>query len=160
VTGREGSGWRVAIGSDPAGAGHLAALTADLRTSPLVGQVIEPGRGRTPAYPDAALAAAELVAAGRADRALLVCHTGLGMCVAANKVLGIRAVTAHDAYSVDHAIRYTNAQVLCLGQAIVPLALACELVQLWLNLRFDPRSKAAHKLALIAAYERDHRPPA
>ncbi|MFD9687349.1 RpiB/LacA/LacB family sugar-phosphate isomerase [Kitasatospora sp. NPDC059088] len=149
--------WRVAVACDKAGALHLAALTADLRASRLVEQVVEATQAPVP-YPEAALAAAELVAAGHADRALLVCHTGLGVCVAANKVAGIRAVTAHDAYSVEHAIRYTDAQVLCLGQAIVPLDQARELVRLWLTLHFDPDTKAARRLAAIAAYEQRRSP--
>ncbi len=149
----ERRGWRVAVASDKAGALHCAALTGDLLASPLVGQVIMATRGQQLAYPEAALVAAELVAAGVADRALLVCHTGLGVCVAANKVRGVRAVTAHDAYSVEHAIRYTNAQVLCLGQAIAPLDQARELVRLWLSLRFDAHDNAMRKLAAIEDYE-------
>ena len=152
------AGWRIAVASDAAGALHRQALTADLLASPLVREVIDLTPGQPPAYPVAAFAAAQLVADGRADRALLVCHTGLGVAVAANKVTGVRAVTAHDAYSVEHAIRHTDAQILCLGQAIVPLETARALLRTWLALRFDPSGKATRKLALITAYERSGRP--
>ncbi|MER5638141.1 RpiB/LacA/LacB family sugar-phosphate isomerase [Kitasatospora sp. NPDC002227] len=151
---------RIAVASDAAGAGHRRALAEHLAAHPLVEGVTDLTPGTPPAYPQAAFDAAQLVADGRAHRALLVCHTGLGMAVAANKVPGIRAVTAHDPYSVEHAIRYTNAQVLCLGQAIVPLERARELLVLWLALRFDPAAGAAAKLALITAYERREHPPA
>ncbi|MFD4909001.1 RpiB/LacA/LacB family sugar-phosphate isomerase [Kitasatospora purpeofusca] len=148
---------RIAVASDAAGAGHRRALAEHLAAHPLVEEVTDLTPGTPPAYPQAAFAAARLVADGRAHRALLLCHTGLGVAVAANKVFGIRAVTAHDPYSVEHAIRYTNAQVLCLGQAIVPLERARELLDAWLALRFDPAAGAAAKLALITAYEnREH----
>jgi ribose 5-phosphate isomerase B len=152
-TAAPGGRLRIVIGSDEAGALHRQALRADLLCSAHVEQVIEVGEGEHLPYPEVAFAAAQLVAAGHADRALLLCHTGLGVAVAANKVPGIRAVTALDAYSVEHAIRYTGAQVLCLGQRIVPLERARELVRTWLAHRFDPRSKAARKVALISAYE-------
>lgn len=149
---------RIAVASDAAGALHRQALAASLTAHTLVESVIDLTPGTTPSYPEAALAAARLVTDGGADRALLVCHTGLGMAVAANKVPGLRAVTAHDPYSVEHAVMYTNAQVLCMGQAIVPLETARELLTTWLACRFDPTSSAATKIAMITAYEqkRDH----
>ncbi|WP_018545370.1 RpiB/LacA/LacB family sugar-phosphate isomerase [Streptomyces sp. LaPpAH-108] len=151
---------RIAVASDAAGALHRQALAADLAGHPLVECVVDLTPGNPPPYPEAALAAGRLIADGGADRALLVCHTGLGVAVAANKVPGIRAVTAHDPYSVEHAVRYTNAQVLCLGQAIVPLQRARELLAAWLVHRFDPATSAAAKVAAITAYERtrDHHP--
>ncbi|NED63357.1 RpiB/LacA/LacB family sugar-phosphate isomerase, partial [Streptomyces sp. SID10244] len=67
-------------------------------------------------YPHVAVAAARMVADGKADRALLVCGTGLGVAISANKVPGIRAVTAHDSYSVERSVLSNNAQVLCFGE--------------------------------------------
>jgi ribose 5-phosphate isomerase B len=89
---------RIAVGSDVAGRQYKDALADDLRASELVSEVLDVGvDDRTSApYPAIAMAAARLVAADRADRALLVCHTGLGVAIAANKVRGVRAVTAHD----------------------------------------------------------------
>lgn len=74
-----------------------------------------------PAYPNVAQAAAQKVASGEADRALMICGTGLGVAIAANKVKGVRAVTAHDPFSVERAILSNNAQVLCMGQRVVGL---------------------------------------
>ena len=71
------------------------------------------------AYPHVAVAAARLIAEGKADRALLVCGTGLGVAISANKVPGIRAVTAHDGFSVERSVLSNNAQVLCFGQRVI-----------------------------------------
>lgn len=74
-----------------------------------------------------------MVAAGRADRALLVCGTGLGVAISANKVPGIRAVTAHDSYSVERAVLSNDAQVLYVGQRVIGIGLARRLVAEWLG---------------------------
>lgn len=105
------------------------------------------------AYPKVAIAAAELVARGEADRALLVCGTGLGVAIAANKVKGIRAVTAHDSFSVERAVLSNNAQVLTFGQRVVGLELARRLASEWLTYRFDEASASAAKVALMDDYE-------
>ena len=105
------------------------------------------------AYPRVAIAAAELVAAGEADRALLICGTGLGVAIAANKVAGIRAVTAHDSYSVERGVLSNDAQVLTMGQRVVGIELARRLVREWLTYRFDPSSASAEKVAVIGEYE-------
>jgi ribose 5-phosphate isomerase B len=110
------------------------------------------GNGHTD-YPLIAFAAAEKVQAGDADRALLICGTGLGMAISANKVQGIRAVTAHDAYSVSRAVLSNDAQVLCMGQRVVGIELARHLVASWLDLEFDPTSQSAAKVDAIRAYE-------
>jgi ribose 5-phosphate isomerase B len=100
-----------------------------------------------------AIAAAELVAAGEADSALLICGTGLGVAIAANKVAGIRAVTAHDSFSVERAVLSNNAQVLTMGQRVVGIELARRLVREWLGYRFDAASASAEKVAVIDEYE-------
>ncbi len=147
---------RVAIGSDRAGDTYKSVLTGDLHAHRLVGGVIEgsPGQQSAATYPEVAFAAAQLVACGEADRALLVCHTGLGMAVAANKVPGVRAVTAHDSLSVQAAVLSNNAQVLALGQGVIGLQLARRLVAEWLTYRFDSTSSAAKKVEAITALER------
>ena len=70
-----------------------------------------------------AIAAAEIIAAGRAERALLACGTGLSFAISTNKVAGIRAVTAYDSYSVERAVLSNNAQVLAFGQRVIGLEL-------------------------------------
>ncbi|MFD7163600.1 RpiB/LacA/LacB family sugar-phosphate isomerase [Streptomyces violascens] len=145
----------IAIGSDRAGRHYMETLADDLRSSNQVATVIDIGAAVPTqlSYPEAAFKAAQLVAAGKADRALLVCHTGLGMAIVANKVAGIRAVTAHDSLSVEHAICSNNAQVLAFGQGVIGLALARRLAKEWLTYEFDALSPAAVKVQAITTLE-------
>ncbi|GAA0991186.1 ribose-5-phosphate isomerase [Subtercola frigoramans] len=146
---------RIVIGSDDAGFDYKEILKRDLEANPLVASVEDVGvdaSGHT-AYPKVAIAAAELVAAGKADRALLFCGTGLGVAIAANKVAGIRAVTAHDSFSVERAVLSNNAQVLTMGQRVVGIELARRLVREWLTYRFDETSASAEKVAVLSEYE-------
>lgn len=146
---------RIVVGSDDAGYAYKEALKKDLEASDLVATVTDVGvdaDGHT-AYPKVAIAAAEMVARGEADRALLVCGTGLGVAIAANKVKGIRAVTAHDSFSVERAVLSNNAQVLTFGQRVVGLELARRLAAEWLTYRFDETSASAAKVALMNDYE-------
>ncbi|MDR2379069.1 MAG: ribose-5-phosphate isomerase [Bifidobacteriaceae bacterium] len=147
--------WRVGIGADDAGFGYKEAIKRDLSVNPLVESAIDfgvAGDGQA-AYGTIAFAVAEAVSAGKLDRGLLICGTGLGMAIAANKVPGIRAAAAHDSFSVERLVRSNNAQVLCLGQRVLGIELARRLVAEWLTYRFDPKSASAAKVAVISAYE-------
>ncbi|MFF2633413.1 ribose-5-phosphate isomerase [Microbacterium sp. NPDC058021] len=146
---------RLVIGSDEAGFEYKERIKADLLANDLVADVVDVGvdaDGHTN-YPTIAIAAAERVAAGSADRAILICGTGLGVAIAANKVSGIRAVTAHDSYSVERSVLSNDAQVLCMGQRVVGLELARRLAREWLTYTFDPESASADKVQEICAYE-------
>ena len=146
---------KLVIGSDEAGYQYKEVLKADLLASPLVESVVDVGveaESHT-AYPSIATAAAEIFASGSADRALLICGTGLGVAIAANKVKGIRAVTAHDGFSVERAVLSNNAQVLCMGQRVVGIELARRLAKEWLTYEFDITSASAEKVELINQYE-------
>ena len=147
--------WRIVIGCDDAGYQYKEILKADLESHPRVSEVIDVGvdaDGHT-AYPRVAIAAAEKVRDGEADRALLVCGTGLGVAIAANKVPGIRAVTAHDSFSVERSVLSNNAQVLTFGQRVVGIELARRLAREWLSYEFDESSASAEKVDVISAYE-------
>jgi len=146
---------RIVIGSDDAGFDYKEILKKDLDAHPGVASLVDVGvdaDGHT-AYPRVAIAAAELVASGEADRALLICGTGLGVAIAANKVAGIRAVTAHDSYSVERGVLSNDAQVLTMGQRVVGIELARRLAREWLMYRFDSTSASAEKVAVIDEYE-------
>ncbi len=147
--------WRVVVGSDDAGLDYKTVLKLDLEHDDRVSEVIDVGVGvdESTAYPHVAIAAARLVAAGKADRALLVCGTGLGVAISANKVDGIRAVTAHDGFSVERAVLSNNAQVLCFGQRVVGLELARRLASEWLDYHFDQDSDSAAKVRVLSSYE-------
>jgi ribose 5-phosphate isomerase B len=147
--------WRIVVGSDDAGHDYKEILKQDLEASGLVASVVDVGvdsNGHT-AYPRIAVNAARMVANGEADRALLVCGTGLGVAIAANKVHGIRAVTAHDSFSVERSVLSNNAQALCFGQRVVGLELARRLAKEWLTYQFDTSSPSAEKVDEICAYE-------
>lgn len=149
----------IVIGSDEAGIEYAESLKNFLESDPRVARVIDVGVHRGDAdehtaYPHVAVAAARKVADGEAERALLFCGTGLGVAIAANKVPGIRAVTAHDAYSVERAVKSNNAQVLTMGQRVIGLEHARKLVGEWLDYRFDPASASAEKVAAIDGYDR------
>lgn len=88
-------------------------------------------------YPDVAREAADRIARGQCARGILVCGTGLGMSIAANKVAGVRAACAHDVYSAERARKSNNAQILALGSQIVGPALARALVDRWLESEFE-----------------------
>lgn len=148
--------WRIVVGADDAGVDYKEIIKADLEASDLVASVQDVGVDRDghTAYPHIAVAAAQLVAEGKADRAILICGTGLGVAIAANKVKGIRAVTAHDSYSVERSILSNNVQVLCMGQRVVGIELARRLAKEWLTYEFDETSASAEKVAAIEGYDR------
>ncbi|WP_345800618.1 ribose-5-phosphate isomerase [Microbacterium sp. AZCO] len=152
-------GWTIVIGADDAGFEYKEALRDLLDADPRVERVVDVGvtAGDATPYPRVAVKAATMVARGEADRALLICGTGLGVAIAANKVRGIRAVTAHDSYSVERSVKSNNAQVLTLGARVIGLELAKKLVQEWLEHRFDPGSASAAKVGLIDHYEEESR---
>ncbi|MDR7233079.1 ribose 5-phosphate isomerase B [Agrococcus sp. BE272] len=149
-------GIRLIVGSDKAGFDYKEILKRDMEANELVDSVVDVGvddaEGST-SYPKVAIEAAERVARGEADRALLLCGTGLGVAIAANKVSGIRAVTAHDSFSVERSILSNDAQVLCMGQRVVGIELARRLAKEWLTYTFDPASHSQANVDDICAYE-------
>lgn len=137
---------------------YKEALKADLQKDPRVAHVEDVGSHTSSdktAYPNRAAEAARLVANGTVDRALLICGTGLGVAIAANKIKGVRAVTAHDSFSVERAVLSNNAQVLCMGERVVGLELARRLAKEWLGYVFDETSASAAKVEAIIELERD-----
>lgn len=148
---------RIVVGADAAGLEYKDALKTDLESNARVASVVDVGAraGEGTDYPHLAVEAARTVARGDADRALLVCGTGLGMAISANKVPGIRAVTAHDSYSVERSVLSNNAQVLAFGQRVIGLELARKLATEWLAYTFDETSPSASKVQAICGYEED-----
>ena len=145
---------RIVVGSDEAGVQYKNTLRTDLEADDHVAEVIDVGvNDESTDYPHIAVRAARLIAAGDADRALLICGTGLGVAISANKVPGIRAVTAHDSFSVERSVLSNNAQVLCFGQRVIGIELARRLAREWLDYEFDPTSASASKVDAISSYE-------
>ncbi|SEP25360.1 ribose-5-phosphate isomerase [Amycolatopsis saalfeldensis] len=105
------------------------------------------------AYPLLGLAAAEAIAGGEADRGVLVCGTGIGMAISANKVPGVRATVAHDSYSAERSIKSNNCQVITFGARAIGPEVAKKIVAEWVGYRFDPASASASKVEHITKYE-------
>ena len=147
---------RLIVGSDKAGYDLKEILKAELDGHELVASITDVGvddpEGST-SYPKVAIEAAERVARGEADRALLICGTGIGVAIAANKVAGIRATVAHDSYSVERSILSNDCQVLTMGQRVIRPELAKRLAKEWLTYTFDPSSHSQANVDDICAYE-------
>jgi RpiB/LacA/LacB family sugar-phosphate isomerase len=112
-------------------------------------------------YPDIAEALGRAVQSGRVDRGVLVCGSGVGAAVAANKLHGVRAGQCHDCYSAHQAVEHDNANVLALGARVIGPALAIELVQTFLAAAFSGEDRHLRRLAKVAALEQKEarRPP-
>ncbi len=148
---------RTIIGSDDAGLEYKAAIVADLETDPRVADIADYGvHSEAPAgnsYGEIAIAVGEAVAAGKADRGILICGTGIGMAIAANKVPGVRAAVAHDSFSAERSVLSNDCQILAMGQRVIGVELARRLVQEWLGYVFDPSTPSNAKVAVIERYE-------
>lgn len=129
------------------------ALKAHLQNDPRIDSLTDLSSPNG-TYPQLSFAAAQEVAAGRADRAILICGTGIGTAIAANKVRGIRAATAHDLITLRGSVENYDAQVLCMGQNVIAAPAAWALVDIWLDLRHDTSSSYAPKVGEIEAFER------
>ena len=106
-------------------------------------------------YPDNALDVGRAIQSGRAGRGILICGSGVGAAVAANKLRGIRAGVCHDLYSVRQSVEHDNANVLALGARVVGEALAVQLVQAFLGAEFSGEERHRRRLAKIDAIERE-----
>jgi len=120
-------------------------------------QVTDLGTDSTEAvdYPDYARAVAEAVLEGRAERAILICGSGAGACVAANKFRGIRAATCHDSFSARQSVEDDDVNILCLGARVIGPELAADLVRDHVNARFSGAERHRRRLGKIAAFEAD-----
>lgn len=144
----------IAVGADDAGAplkNHLAQYLRDHGYD-----VSDYGDGDGVDYPDIAVEVAEAVADGKHERALLVCGTGLGMAITANKVPGVRAVTAHDPYSAERARKSNDAQVLTMGGRVIAPQAAEKVLDHWLASDFEG-GRSQLKVEKMKAIDQRHR---
>lgn len=144
---------RIAVGTDHAGFPLKAPAIAELKS--LGHEVLDKGTDSTEAvdYPDYAQAVAEAVMRGEADRGLLLCGSGVGACVAANKVPGVRAAICHDTYSAHQGVEHDDANVLCLGARVVAENLALEIIRAWDGARFSEAERHKRRLGKVNAIE-------
>ena len=145
---------RVALGADHAGFSLKAELLLWLQGR---GHEVQDVGAHTldPAddYPDFADAVAQAVASGRAQRGILVCGSGVGASVAANKVPGVRAAMCHDTYSAHQGVEHDDMNVLCLGARVVGVELATELAAAFLGAEFTGEERHRRRLAKLLAME-------
>jgi len=128
---------KIAVGCDEAAYALKVAIMQHLDTKPeITYKDYGADQGEVVLYPDVARAVAEAVAVGEFDRGILVCGTGIGMCITANKVPGIRAAVCHDPFSAERARKSNNAQIMCMGERVIGVELAKTLIDTWLGCDF------------------------
>ncbi len=142
---------RIALASDHAAIELRLHLAAHLERAGHQVDDLGCDEGQRVDYPDYAGAAAGAVVTGNADKAVLLCGTGIGMSIAANKVVGIRAALVHDVTTARLAGEHNAANVLCIGARVVGPLVAAECVDAWLNAAFDARHQP--RLDKVAAME-------
>ncbi|HOB80056.1 MAG TPA: RpiB/LacA/LacB family sugar-phosphate isomerase [Ornithinibacter sp.] len=148
-------GLRIVTACDDAGVAYKDVIKADLAADPRVDEVFDTGvhdSADKTAYAHPAVAAARMIAEGKADRGIFVCGTGMGVAISANKVPGIRASVAHDSFSVERLVLSNNGQVLTLGARVIGIELARRLAREFLGYTFDPSSPSAPKVDAIDSY--------
>lgn len=146
---------RIAVGSDHAGFRLKSAIVADLEA--LGHQVVDVGTHGTEAvdYPEFVFPVAEMVARGEADVGIFPCGSGIGPCMAANKVPGVRALVCHDVFSAKSSRRDNNANFLTLGERVIGTGAALEVVRAWLAEPFTGVERHQRRLNQIeAGYQR------
>ena len=145
---------RIGIGADHAGYDLKASLIDSLQAHGH--EVVDAGAfglDATDDYPDVAKAVAELVVSSRVERGVIACGSGVGACVAANKVRGVRASVCHDTYSARQGVEHDDMNVLCLGQRSVGVELAKEVVEVFVSAAFSGEERHRRRLDKVLAME-------
>jgi ribose 5-phosphate isomerase B len=145
---------RIALGADHAG---FPLKTEVVRFLEKEGhQVVDLGTHSTEPvdYPDYAKAVGTAVQRGQVERGILVCGSGVGACVAANKLQGIRAALCHDTYTAHQGVEHDDVNVLCLGGRVVGPALAFDILKAWLGARFSQGERHRRRVAKIVELEK------
>jgi ribose 5-phosphate isomerase B len=146
----------IAIGSDEAGFGLKEKINEYLKEKGVEFTDYGVYDTQPVLYPDIAVKVAQAVADGKHERGILICGTGIGMAITANKVPGIRAAVCHDVYSAERARKSNNTQIMTLGARVIGAELAKLLVDTWLKSEFQGGGSTA-KVARISEYEQKFR---
>jgi ribose 5-phosphate isomerase B len=146
---------KLAVASDHAGFPLKGRVADELRK--LGHDVTDLGTNSTEAvdYPDYAKASADAVLQGRVERAVLICGSGAGACVAANKFKGIRAATCHDSFSARQCVEDDDVNILCLGARVIGPELAMDVVRDYIGAKFSGAERHRRRLGKIDAFEAD-----
>jgi D-erythrulose 4-phosphate isomerase len=137
---------KIALGGDSAGKPLIDVIEAHLKAK---GQHVVTNMSQSGFYADLSARVAGAVIDGSADRAILCCGTGIGVCISANKIPGIRAALTHDTYSAERAAKSNNAQIITMGARVIGPELAKAIVDMWLVSEFDPKGASADNVAAI-----------
>ena len=145
---------RVALGADHGGFSLKAELLPWLQDQgyevlDLGAHTLDPADD----YPDFAIAVAQAVASGEAQRGIVVCGSGVGACIVANKMTGIRACLCHDTYSAHQGVEHDDMNILCLGARVIGVELARELVSAFLKARFSGEERHRRRLQKVLDFE-------
>ncbi len=146
---------RIAIGADHGGFSIKADIIALLHKAGY--QVVDMGAhtfDSSDDYPDFARLVGEAIQHGQAERGIVICGSGVGACVAANKMRGIRAGLCHDTYSAHQAVEHDDINVLCLGARVVGVEVAKELVLAFAGAQFSGEERHVRRLAKVVAFDR------
>ena len=141
------------MGADHAGVAYKELLAEDLAR--MGHEIDDVGTHGTESvdYPDFAQTVAEKVTAGDVERGVLICGSAVGVCIAANKVPGIRAGVCHDTYSAAQGVKHDDMNVLCLGERVIGIELARAIVSAFLEARFSAESRHQRRLDKVLAIE-------
>ncbi len=143
---------RIVIGAPANGSALKDEVKARLEGDARVSEVLDLSTPEV-TYPEVSFQAGQAIVDDRADRGILICGTGIGTAIAANKVAGVRAATAHDLVTVRGSVENYDSQILCMGQNVIAPTAANALIDVWLDLVHDPASSYGPKLQQIAARE-------
>lgn len=144
---------KIAIAGDSAGEGLAKVLAEHLAQKYDVSEVSRTDAGPEKFYANLSDRVASDVMAGTYDRAILICGTGIGVQIAANKVPGIRAAQCHDTYSAAKASTSNNAQIITMGARVIGAELAKDIAEAFLNTAFDPKGRSAGNVDAINAVD-------
>jgi ribose 5-phosphate isomerase B len=144
---------KVAIGCDPNASELKEAVKKHLTD---LGYEWEDFGSDDPIYANVAIQVAEAVASGKHDRGILICGTGIGVCIAANKVPGAYAALCSDPYSTERSRKSNNANIMTLGAQVMGVELAKTLVTLWMKSEYTPGGRSEPKVQRIREYAREH----
>ena len=147
---------KIAIAGDSAGEGLAQILAEHLKGRYEVSEISRTSEGPDPFYANLADRVASAVLDGTYDRAILVCGTGIGVCISANKVPGIRAALTHDTYSAERAALSNNAQIITMGARVIGPELAKTIADTFLPLEFDKEGRSASNVQAIGEVARKY----
>ena len=144
---------KVAIGCDPNASELKKIIINHLKD---LGFEAEDYGSEDPIYANVAIKVAESVAAGKHERGILICGTGIGVCIAANKVPGAYAALCSDTYSTERSRKSNNANIMTMGSQVTGPELAKSLVTIWMNSEYTPGGRSEPKVQRIIEYAKEH----